>query len=72
MSMHRITDKVSFGYQSCRSDNLQNRGAVRTEDNNIYFVFVCKDCGEDVTIDVEKVIASLCSATPVKGNERVQ
>lgn len=63
MSNHRVTDRVGFGCQACRSTQLVSLGAVRTDESKIYFVFLCENCGESVPIEVDKVIAELYSAS---------
>ena len=71
MAKKMVVVKVGFGCHECKSHDLKSVGAVRTEDNCVYFVFQCEDCGEAVPIGVDAVFAQLYGANETKGSDKV-
>jgi hypothetical protein len=58
----KILTKVCFGCTDCKESDLVSVGAVRTEDNTIYFVFQCLNCQNPVYINSDSVAIQLFSA----------
>lgn len=62
----KILTKVAFGCPECQNSDLVSIGAVRTEDNKIYFIYQCSGCEGVININSDNVAIQLF--TPSKAN----
>ena len=69
--MHEVVAKVGFACSHCRSEKLSSDGMARTDDNRIYILYVCDECGEGVPINLETAIAKLYDTQIVEGSKAV-
>lgn len=71
MAKHKILAHVTFGCKACEENALTSTGAVKTDENRIYITFTCDNCCEVIPIEIENIVAELCSSQIVTGNMRM-
>lgn len=64
MSKHKVKATVSFGCSNCKSKDMTCLGAVRTEDEHVYIMYLCSECGDAVPIELQNLLNELYTLAP--------
>lgn len=58
--MHKkVVNAINFLRTQCEGQNLKSTRTVKTDDDKVYFEFVCLDCNATNTIELMSILTSL-------------